>query len=96
MDTTEIKREHILTVASRVYLWGVLLGLPLILHDGYFDITETKTVWFAAWSVLFLLFRGAMALQYGARPLRLGIGEWAALALGTIVLFSSAMSGMFH
>ena len=96
MDTTEIKKEHILTVAARVYLWGVLLGLPLILHDGYFDITETKTVWFAAWSVLFLLFRGAMALQYGARPLRLGIGEWAALALGTIVLLSSAMSGMFR
>ena len=95
METTVREKQDIQTAVSRVYLWLMLLGLPLVLRDGYFDITEVKTVWFAGWSVLFLLFRGAMALQHGAELSRLRIGDMLALALCVLTLFSSLMSGFF-
>ena len=95
METTLEKKTNIVSVAARVYLWLMLLGLPLVIHDGYFDITEAKTVWFVGGSVLFLLFRGAAALQYGSGPFRLRAGEVCALALAAIALFASAMSGFF-
>lgn len=96
MDTTLEKKTNIVSAVTRVYLWLMLLGLPMVIHNGYFDITEAKTVWFAGWTILFLLFRAVMALQYGMNPLRLRAGEICALILAAIVLFSSAMSGAFR
>ncbi len=95
METTLEKKTNIVSVAARVYLWLMLLGLPLVVHDGYFDITETKTVWFTGWTVLFLLFRGVMALQYGEKPSRLRTGELCALVLAVVALLASLMSGFF-
>ena len=95
METAVREKRNIEAAVSRVYLWLMLLGLPMVIRDGYFDITEVKTVWFAGWSVLFLLFRGAMALQHGAEPSPPRAGDLFALALCVLTLFSSIMSGFF-
>ena len=39
-----MKRDKLLQRWSGVYLSALFLLLPLWLHRGYFDITETKTV----------------------------------------------------
>lgn len=40
--------------ATAVYLCFVLLGLPIVVNDGYYDITETKHLYFLAASAVYL------------------------------------------
>ena len=55
----DVSRE---SASAFVYLFGILCCLPLVIHNGYYDITETKTVCFAVSAgvclVLFVLFGG--------------------------------------
>lgn len=41
--------------ATAAYLFVMLLGLPLAVHDGYFDVTETKHLFFLGASLLYVL-----------------------------------------
>ena len=38
------------------YLIGVMLGLPLIFTDGYFNITETKSIFFHIISIILIAY----------------------------------------
>jgi len=82
----------------RVFLWAVLLGLPLVVWNGYFDITETKTIWFAVWTAAFLIGRAVCFAQYSDEPLRLprDPGSIAALGLCAVALLASLGSGFFR
>lgn len=93
METVLEKTSRTETLAGRVYLWLMLLGLPLVVHNGYFDITETKTLWFAAWTGIYLLARGVCAVQSGERLRLPPCAVWAGLCFALLCLFSTALSG---
>ena len=79
-----------------VYLWGILLGTPLFMDDGYFNITAAKSLWFAVWTALFLIVRAAQLARAGKlRFGRLRPAGICALALCGIALFSSIACGHF-
>lgn len=59
------EKERIVLRLTRVWLWAVLVGLPLVVHDGYFDVTEIKTAWYAVCAVLLLMGRLVCAIQFG-------------------------------
>ena len=81
---------------TRVWLWGILAGLPLVFFNGYFDITEVKTAWFVAWAGLYLTGRLACRLQYGGSALRRpNAAETFALAFCLFTLMASLGSGFF-
>ena len=46
-----------------LYLFSALGLLPLVFYDGYFDITETKTLYFVCISAVFLLIRLVLFIQ---------------------------------
>ena len=69
METdARIRESKIVTMLGRIYLSVMLVGLPLVVHDGYFDITETKTLWFVVFSIVYLV---------GGPPENVGRIEWA-------------------
>ncbi len=78
------------------YLWGVLLGTPLFMDDGYFNITAAKTLWFAVWTGLFLVIRAAQLARAGKLCFgKLRPAEICATALCVVALFSSIACGRF-
>ncbi len=99
MTEQNTKKLRILGVLVCVYLWLQFFGGPLILHNGYFDITEIKTVWFVFFSVLFLLVRLGWVIQTSERldlsRFSPDPAEIAAAALCVTALLSSAASGFF-
>ncbi len=85
---------------TSAYLAALFLGLPLIFHDGYFDITEAKQVFFLASAGMYLFGMLVIRLLFGgcARPIRrpvLSMADGCILALLLIVVLSSALSGRF-
>lgn len=79
------------------YLAAVFFVHPLVLHDGYFDITETKQVCFVSLTALFLLVFLAAALcrKKPGRPEALTGGDVCMLAFSGLLLASSLLSGSF-
>lgn len=80
-----------------LYLGMAFLGLPLIVHNGYFDITGTKTIFFVLLSGLYLLAIVAMWLlnEKRRKPAALCPAETASFALVFIALLASIGSGFF-
>ena len=85
------------TWLCRGYLFLMLALLPLAVHNGFFDITETKTICFTAPTVVFVLARLGFTLyrENGLPRRRLAGAEWAALALCLICCIASAAGGDF-
>ena len=88
------------TWLCRGYLFLMLALLPLAVHNGFFDITETKTICFTVPTVVFVLARLGFTLyrENGLPRRRLAGAEWAALALCLICFIalpdrSSASAG---
>ena len=81
----------------RGYLFLMLALLPLAVHNGFFDITETKTICFTVPTVVFVLVRLGFTLyrENGLPRRRLAGAEWAALALCVICFIASAAGGDF-
>ena len=92
-------KVNIETRLARGYLFLMLLGLPLVFWNGFFDITEVKTGYFALLSVIYLMGRLVCFIQFYEREDRPRLprraGEIACLALCVLVLLSSAASGRF-
>ena len=86
------------TTADRIWLWVILLGLPLAIHNAYFDITETKTLWFGVFTAVWLLARGVCAVQFSGEPFRFprDPGALAAVGLCAAALLASLGSGFFR
>lgn len=86
-------------VLGRVYLAVMLLGLPLVIHDGYFDITEAKTLWFVIFTLFFLAARLVCVIQFAAAGRHPSLPkkpeELAALIFCFITLLSSLGTGKF-
>ena len=82
----------------RNYLWTILLGLPLVVRKGFFDITEMKTLWFVVWTTAFVVGRAVCVIQFSRTPPRLfgDAGSLAAAGMCAVVLFASAASGFFR
>ena len=70
------------TWLCRGYLFLMLALLPLAVHNGFFDITETKTICFTVPTVVFVLARLGFTLyrENGLPRRRLAGAEWAALS----------------
>lgn len=85
------------TWLCRGYLFLMLALLPLAVHNGFFDITETKTICFTVPTVVFVLVRLGFTLyrENGLPRRRLAGAEWAALALCLICFIASAAGGDF-
>ena len=85
------------TRLCRGYLFLMLALLPLAVHNGFFDITETKTICFTVPTVVFVLVRLGFTLyrENGLPRRRLAGAEWAALALCLICFIASAAGGDF-
>lgn len=85
------------TWLCRGYLFLMLALLPLVVHDGFFDITETKTIGFAVPTAAFVLARlGFTLYRVNGLPRRkLAAAEWAALALCLVCLAASVACGDF-
>ena len=81
----------------RIYLFLMLTGLPLAVHNGFFDITETKTLFFVIPSVAYLLARLALTLyRFNGLPKRQGRAEeWAAIVFCLVCLLASLCGGDF-
>lgn len=86
-----------------VYLVLLMFGLPLIVTDGYYNITETKTVYFYIislafiGSVAFFAFKGRKNRKQtdGLSPLaraELSLSDKAMLIFGGAMLFSTVIS----
>ena len=101
METTVLSQgSKIVTRSGRIYLAVMLIGLPLVVHDGFFDITEAKTVWFVVFTAIYLVARLVCAIQFSepGRPPAWPKKPWeiAALALCFIALLASIGSGQFR
>ena len=85
------------TWLCRGYLFLMLALLPLAVHNGFFDITETKTICFTVPTVVFVLVRLGFTLyrENGLPRRRLAGAEWAALARCLICFIASAAGGDF-
>ena len=85
------------TWLCRGYLFLMLALLPLAVHNGFFDITETKTICFTVPTVVFVLVRLGFTLyrENGLPRCRLAGAEWAALAFCLICFIASAAGGDF-
>lgn len=66
------------TWLCRGYLFLMLALLPLAVHNGFFDITETKTICFTVPTVVFVLVRLGFTLyrENGLPRRRLAGAEW--------------------
>ena len=91
------EKEKIVSWLNRGLLWSLLTGLPLVYHNGYFDITETKTAFFVLCSALYLMGRLVCTIQFGAdKPRRLAVSEICALLFCFVSLLASLSSGFFR
>ena len=72
--------------------------MPLAVRRGYFDITETKTVWFVIWTTVFLIGRAVCLVQFSRTPRGLSgdVGSLAAVCMCAVVLLASVASGFFR
>lgn len=85
------------TWLCRGYLFLMLALLPLAVHDGFFDITETKTIGFTVPTVIFVLARLGFTLyrENGLPRRKPTSAEWAALALCLLCFIASVSGGDF-
>ena len=85
------------TWLCRGYLFLQLALLPLAVHNGFFDITETKTVCFAVPTVAFVLARLGFTLyrENGLPRRKFSGAEWAAIAFCLICFAASVTGGDF-
>ena len=92
------EKDNIVLRLTRVWLWAMFAGMPLAFHDGFFNITETKTVWFVICAVLYLLGRGVCLLQFGTsgKGRRPTASEYSAAVFCFITLLSSIGSGFLR
>lgn len=90
------KKTNIVSRLTALYLGALLIGEPLIVHNGFFDITEVKTAFFVVCTVIYLTGRGVCALQFGGRGASAQIDDLMALGLCATALFASAASGYFR
>ena len=94
------KEERLVRRLTAAYLFSVLVFLPLAVNDGYYDITETKTIVFVLLSILYLVGRVICVLQFWERggepvfPKDAAIFFCAGFCL--ITLLSSLASGFFR
>mgnify|MGYP003290623310 CR=1 FL=1 len=72
------------------YLIGVMFGLPLIFTDGYFNITETKSIYFHIISIALIAFvvsgGGKKKASDGEAPSREGLNKKAELSATDIAM----------
>lgn len=79
------------------YLIGVMFGLPLVFTDGYFNITETKSIYFHIISIALIAFvvsgGGKKKASDGEAPPREALGNKAELSATDIAMavFCSVM-----
>ena len=92
------EKDNIVLRLTRVWLWAMLAGMPLAFHDGFFDITETKTIWFVVCAALYLLGRGVCRLQFGpsGRRRKPTAAGYCAAAFCFITLLASVGSGFLR
>ena len=91
------EKERIVLRLMRVWLWAVLAGLPLVIHDGYFDVTEIKTAWFAVCAVLLLMGRLVCAIEFGlSERRRIGAAGIGAAVFCFVALLASIGSGFLR
>ncbi len=93
---TKIK-PSVETWLCRGYLFLMLALLPLAVHDGFFDITETKTICFTVPTVVLVLVRLGFTLyrENGLPRRKLTSAEWAALAFCFLCFIASVSGGDF-
>ena len=93
---TKIK-PSVETWLCRGYLFLMLALLPLAVHDGFFDITETKTICFTVPTVVFVLARLGFTLyrENGLPRRKLTGAEWAAITFCAVCFAASVAGGDF-
>ena len=69
---------------------------PLVIWDGYFDVTEIKTAFFAVCTLVYLTARAVCALQFGRGEHAPETSDVFSLVLCAIALLASAGSGFFR
>lgn len=77
---------------SEGWLCALFFLLPLTVHNGYFDITETKTVTFALLAGVYLAGILFLLLSGKARG-RMSAGAWAFLLFAAVQCLSSLLFG---
>ena len=97
MENTAVKKTAVEAWLCRGYLFLMLALLPLAVHDGFFDITETKTIFFTVPTVVFVLARLGFTLyrENGLPRRKLTGAEWAAIAFCVVCFAASAAGGDF-
>ena len=106
MKTTPVKtkqeaiRQKAETWLDRLYFFAAFFLLPLVIRNGYLDITETKTLFFVIVSCVYLLGRAVCFIQFrapGEKPaLPREPEELAAVCFCFISLLGSVSSGFFR
>ena len=94
----EIKiKPSVETWLCRGYLFLMLALLPLAVHDGFFDITETKTICFTVPTVVLVLARLGFTLyrENGLPRRKLTGAEWAAITFCAVCFAASVAGGDF-
>ena len=96
----ELNRRKAERWLDRLYFAAALFLLPLVIRNGYFDITETKTLFFVIVSAVYLLGRAVCFIQFRASGEKPGLprqpGELAAACFCFISLLASVGSGFFR
>ncbi len=93
----EAKTASVDTWICRIYLFLMLAGLPLAVHNGFFDIIETKTLFYVIPTIIYLLARLALTLyRFNGIPRRRGLMEdRAAIVFCLVCLLASLCGGDF-
>ena len=93
---TKIK-PSVETWLCRGYLFLMLALLPLAVHDGFFDITEPKTICFTVPTVVLVLARLGFTLyrENGLPRRKLTGAEWAAITFCAVCFAASVAGGDF-
>ncbi len=100
---TKEPRKRAGRIATSVFLGAVFIALPLAVHDGYFDITETKHIVFLAAGasyallelLLWLIGRAACPFQPHRGLLAADIGLYLFVAAYCLGAFMSDDPGAF-
>ena len=77
-----------------LYLFLALGLLPLVFYNGYFDITETKTLFFVCISLIFLLIRLVLFIQSGSQTDGIGDTSICAAAFPFVLSLGSLMASL--